>query len=295
MAVRPTTHGLHEDENLITTFTLDRLGRQTAVTDVLGNTTSTTYFKDGQVELDDRPAGRRYPAPLRQAAPPYHGRDRLPGNGEDPALWVWDTVDNRWEKSGGTAISHGTANDRNVIVRVTFNKQGQMTALRDPRGKQTTYAYDLLGRRTGLTDPLSHTWATAYTHPGSGTTRVTLTDPLTFQTRQDFDRAGRLTTLAYLSESPKLTPDVTFTYTKRGEPDADERVGRGHPPCAARRYTYDKAYRLTSAGFDNDGNGTVDQTVSYQYDSGGLRTQPDPARQPQRRLHLQRQGRAGRA
>jgi hypothetical protein len=25
-------------------------------------------------------------------------------------------------------------------------------------------------------------------------------------------------------------------------------------------------------GFDNDGNGTVDETVSYEYDAGGLRT-----------------------
>jgi RHS repeat-associated protein len=30
--------------------------------------------------------------------------------------------------------------------------------------------------------------------------------------------------------------------------------------------------RLTSVGFDNDGNGTVDETVAYEYDAGGLRT-----------------------
>jgi RHS repeat-associated protein len=267
----PTTHGLHEDENLITTFTLDRLGRQTAVTDVMGNTTSMTYFKDGQLDSMTDPLGvvtvHRYDKVRRRttAVTGYQS------NGEDPALWVWDATDNRWEKSAGSAISHGTANDRNVIVRVTNNKQGQMTALRDPRGKQMTYTYDLLSRRTGLTNPLSHTWATAYTNPGSGTTRVTLTDPLSFQTRQDFDRAGRLTSLGYLSESPKLTPDISFTYDKLGSRTL---MSESDGSATVRRTTYaiDKAYRLTSAGFDNDGNGTVDQTVSYQYDVGGLRT-----------------------
>jgi RHS repeat-associated protein len=267
----PATHGLHEDENLITTFTLDRLGRQTAVTDVMGNTTTTTYFKDGQADAMTDMLGvvtlHRYDK-LRRRTTAVTGYQ---SNDQDPALWVWDATDNRWEKSDGTAISYGTANDRNVIVRATFNKRGQLTALRDPRGKQTTYSFDLLSRRTGLTDPLGHTWATTYTNPGSGTTRVTLTDPLSFQTRQDFDRAGRLTSLAYLSESPKLTPDVTFTYTKRGERTL---MSESDGSSTVRRttYSFDKAYRLTSVGFDNDGNGTVDQTVSYQYDAGGLRT-----------------------
>jgi len=39
---------------------------------------------------------------------------------------------------------------------------------------------------------------------------------LTAQTQQDFDRLGRLATLAYLSESPKLTPDVRFAYDAAG-------------------------------------------------------------------------------
>jgi len=37
-------------------------------------------------------------------------------------------------------------------------------------------------------------------------------------------------------------------------------------------YSYDAARRLTSVGFDSDGDGTTDQTVSYQYEAGGLRT-----------------------
>lgn len=37
-------------------------------------------------------------------------------------------------------------------------------------------------------------------------------------------------------------------------------------------YAYDDLHRLASVGFDNDGNGTVDETVSYEYDNGGVCT-----------------------
>ncbi len=38
-------------------------------------------------------------------------------------------------------------------------------------------------------------------------------------------------------------------------------------------FGYDAARRLTAVGFDTNGDGTVDETVSYAYDAGGLRTQ----------------------
>ncbi len=38
-------------------------------------------------------------------------------------------------------------------------------------------------------------------------------------------------------------------------------------------FGYDAARRLTSVGFDSNGDGTVDETVSYAYDAGGNRTQ----------------------
>src|SRR5207244_4096664 len=93
---------------------------------------------------------------------------------------------------------------------------GRALTMRDPRGNQTTYAYDLLNRRTTLTNPLSQAWAMAYADVTGGKSRVTLTDPLTYQTQQDFDRLGRLQTFQYLSESPKLTPNVTFSYDAAG-------------------------------------------------------------------------------
>ncbi len=268
----PQTHGLLDDENLIISFTLDKAGRQTQVSDPLGNATLTSYFKDGQLESSTDPEGTvtqfRYDR-LRRRILAVTGYQ---ANTEDPALWRWDTGDGRWEQSDGTPIQHGTQNDRNVIVLVTLDKAGHQTSLRDPRGNVTQYSHDLLDRRTGLTDPLSHLWATAYENVGNKT-RVTLTDPLTFQTRQDFDRLGRLTGLQFLNETPKNTPDVLFGYDAAGNRVTMNETNDGGATWVRKTaYTYDKARRLTSAGFDKDGNGTLDETVSYEYDAGGLRT-----------------------
>jgi YD repeat-containing protein len=91
-------------------------------------------------------------------------------NGQDPSLWVWDANENppRWEKNDGTAIVHGTNNDQNVIVQVAYDLLGRRTSQRHPRGIRDGLRYDQLGRRITLTDPLSHTWQTAYEDANTG-------------------------------------------------------------------------------------------------------------------------------
>ena len=50
-------------------------------------------------------------------------------------------------------------------------------------------------------------------------------------------------------------------------------MGTGRAPLRKTQFTYDQVRRTTQAQFDNDGNGTYEQAVSYQYDRGSLRTQ----------------------
>jgi RHS repeat-associated protein len=182
----------------------------------------------------------------------------------------------RWEYPTDNPIAHGTNNDQNIIVLVTYDKAGRMTNLRDPRGNLTSYAYDQLNRRKTLTNPLSQAWTTAYENLVTGGTRTTMTYPNggTHQVQREFDRLGRLKSIQYLNESPKNTPDVKFTYTIAGSRTAmSEYTGAGFTNRVREtQYGYDDVRRLTSVGFDNDGSGTVDQTVSYEYDAGGLRT-----------------------
>ncbi len=171
----------------------------------------------------------------------------------------------------GTPILFGTNNDQNIIAQVEYDKAGRLAAQRDPRGKRTTYAYDQLNRQVSLTDPLSHAWLTAYVRLDGGVSRLTLTDPLGTVSQQDNDRLGRLARLSYLNKSPKLTPDITFSYNKNG---SRTRMTEANGASTVRdtRYSYDLARRLKQVDFDINGDGVIDQSVSYQYDAGGLRT-----------------------
>lgn len=197
-------------------------------------------------------------------------------NGVDPASWIWDAWQSRWEDGSNNAINHNSpSNDRNIIADVTLDVSGRQTAIRDPRGNQTTYAYDMLNRRTGLTqppNPTSQTWLTAYADLSGGQSRVTATNPLNHQTEQNFDRLGRVIGINYLNESPKNTPDVVFTYDISGNRTL-MREFDGSTTIRRTEYSYDAARRLSQVGYDNDGNGTVDQAINYEYDRGGLRTQ----------------------
>jgi RHS repeat-associated protein len=268
----PQHNGQFADSDLITSYELDALGRQATVADPVGSETGTVYAKDGQVVSRTDAAGHVT----------YHVYDDLRrlkrviqnyvSNGEDPALWGWDATDDRWEESDGTPIVHGTDKDTNVIVDVALDMVGRRTALTDPRGNATTYSYDQLNRRTGLTNPLNKTWTTAYSDLAAGAgTRTTLTDPLGHATQRDSDRLGRLMNLEYLSESPKVTPDVTIGYDVAGN-RVSMTEDDGSNTVRATQYSYDKAQRLTQVDFDTDGDSVVEQSVSYTYDAGGQRT-----------------------
>ncbi len=270
----PRGHGSRNDRNLITAFAYDAAGRRTRVTDPAGNATTTTYDKDGSVnsttDAEGTVSAYRYDG-LRR-------RNRViqnyVANGEDPSLWVWDTTQSRYETSTGTAIAHNTDNDQNVIVQVTHDLADRMTDLRDPRGNLTRYEYDGRNRRTKRTNPLAHEWRTAYADLSNGGTRTTQTYPGlgsggSYDVTREFDQLGRLSRINYNSAT---TPNVAFNYDIAGNrTQMTERTGTTDNRIT--HFGYDDQRRLTSVGFDSNGDGTVDETVRYSYDAGGLRTQ----------------------
>src|SRR5690606_28416501 len=73
---------------------------------------------------------------------------------------------------------------------------------------------------------------------------------------------------------PANTPDVAFGYDTAGNRTRmTEYGGSGFTsPVRETLYGYDDARRLTSVGFDTNADNSVDETVSYEYDAGGLRT-----------------------
>lgn len=193
-----------------------------------------------------------------------------------PSLWKWSSTNNRWEDGLGNAIDYGANNDQNIIVEVSYDRAGRVLNQREPRGNLTVYEYDQLDRRTKLTNPLNIQWLSSYSDLSGNKTRQTMTYPGlgsgSYAVNRDFDKLGRLQSVAY--GDPATTPDVRFTYDAAGNRQKMSEFSAANFTNRVRETTfgYDDVRRLTSVGFDNDGNGTVDETVSYQYDAGGLRT-----------------------
>ncbi len=312
----PTSNGHNNDRNLITLYTYDLASRQVTVTNPVGSVSTTAYSKDGQVQSITNPENAvtqyRYDD-LRRRTRVIQG---FVDQGEDPALWVWDDAvgQKRWEKSNGTAIAHGTNNDENIIVLVTYDKAGRMIDLRDPRGIVTRYAHDRTDRRIkhiinyvqqGATDPANWVWdatdgrwedgggnlidlnppandrnlirQTRYLDLTTGATQNLLIDPKGITTERNFDRLGRPANIKY--GSPGNTPDVKFTFDAMGNRSKMSEFGpvSNVIPIRTTDYQYDDLHHLKAATFTTDSNadGTPDgpsETVSYQYDAGGLRT-----------------------
>ncbi|CAG0936724.1 hypothetical protein TFLX_05611, partial [Thermoflexales bacterium] len=268
----PEWHGQNADQNLITSLGYDGAGRQIEVTDPTGSKTLMGYDKGGRLLTQTDPLGSittyRYDRLGRRV---LVVQNWAAAGLSDPAEWHWDGT--HWVDGKGTVVAHGERNDRNLPVQVEYDKGGRMLTLRDPRGNRSTYTYDLLDRRRSLTDPLNQRWETAYFNL-NGTTRTEHTNPLQQVTRHDTDEAGRLKRVEYLDESPKLTPDVFFRYDKGGRRvGMDESLDLGSTWVRRTQFSHDLAGRLNQVAFDTDGDGTPEQTVSYRYEAGGLRTQ----------------------
>ncbi len=139
---------------------------------------------------------------------------------------------------------------------------------------QSYVHYDQRNRRTRLTNPLAHEWRTAYADLSNGGTQTTQTYPglatgASYDVTREFDRLGRLNSIDYNSTT---TPDVAFSYDIAGNrTQMTERTGTTDNRIT--HFGYDDQRRLTRVGFDTNGDGTVDETVSYSYDAGGNRTQ----------------------
>lgn len=275
----PAEHGHFNDQNLIMTYTLDKLGRVTAARDVLGQVSTTSYAKEGTVQATADPLGRITSRRYDRLGRLTHVIQNHDYEGEDPSSWKWNASAQEWRESDEiTTIDHNPpVNDLNVIVETEYDEVGRMIARRDPNGNRTEYAYDLLDRRTQLAilpdhPTLERVWETSYADLAGGAgTRVTLTDPGHFDTQREFDRLGRLTRIDYLSESPKLTPDVEFTYDASGSRVLMSETN-GASVIRKTHYLHDDLRRLVAVGFDEDGDNDIDQTVQYEYDAGGQRT-----------------------
>ena len=140
-------------------FGYDTLGRQTSVTDGLGNQVQMTYNNDNQVT----------------------GQRDARGN------WTYFTYD--------TAARLATVTDTgNAVTRAFYDAIGRLTEVRDPLNHSTFYTFDDPNRRITERDHLSRSWINTHDAEGNLITEA-FPDGRTFT--YTYDALGRLDYLNY--------------------------------------------------------------------------------------------------
>lgn len=152
----------------------DSLGRQSALTDRLGNAiqyerddagnTVAVFYPDGTVE--------------RSA---YDGNQNLISSTDRQGRTTQYAYDAR-NRLVSTTYPDGT------VSTTTYDFAGRVIARTDENGHQVTYTYDAGGRATGVTDPLGNTTTSVY---DAADQLVQVIDPLGRVTMFDYDANGR--------------------------------------------------------------------------------------------------------
>lgn len=287
--------------NVRTIYAYNALGATTAITDASGAIQLRAYNPVGWlVSLTDaanRTTSYRYDAlgrPVVRIDPLGHeAHTRYDALGQVSAIvqhWqngVWEPQDaadedlinaREYDAAGRQVAIVDPAGQRTVyrydgldrLVAVVENAGGQQA----PRDVESRYAYDRLGRRTVITDPLNHTRTFQYDAAGRQVAQV---DGLGQTTSYQYDRAGRLVAVSdprpltvshhydlldrlVQTMAPGLAP-ISIRYDVLGR-RAELTDGTG-----TTSYSYDGLDRLETVTTPATGQ------VEYGYDAVGRRTQ----------------------
>ena len=237
----------------VTYYEYDKIGRNTAIVDALGNRTTFYYNAKSQLESMTDPMGRTYTYSyddngnrIKTTYPDgtsvssvYDARGRVTRQSDQHGYntyYVYDGADRLIRVTNAQGIS----------TSYTYDEVGNMTSVTDGNGNVTTYAYDDFGRVIKTTNALGNSAYTTYDKSGNVLTSTDYAGSLTSYTYDSLDRV-----------SSKTTPDgtVSFAYT------ADGKISTVTDNSGVTSFTYDNMDGLTRVDYP-DGN-----YVSYGYDN----------------------------
>ena len=283
----------------MTYYEYDKIGRNTAIVDALGNRTTFYYNARSQLESMTDPMGRTYTYSyddngnrIKTTYPDstsvssvYDARGRVTRQTDQHGYNTYYVYD------GADRLIRVT-NAQGVSTSYTYDEVGNMTSVTDGNGNVTVYAYDDFGRVVKTTNALGNSAYTTYDKSGNVLTSTDYAGNITSYTYDSLDRVSSKTTpdgtvsFAYttdgkISTVTDSTGTTMFTYdlmdglTRVDYPDGNY-VAYGYDnacrltavttPFGATAYEYDLLDRLTRV-VDRNGYATV-----YEYDANGNRT-----------------------
>jgi RHS repeat-associated protein len=225
-------------------LTYDAYGNQTSSTDALGRTTTYTYDVNGNVltrsiQLDA--------STTLTWTYTYNGFQEIL-TAADP---LGNVTTNTYDSAGNlltTTTPPPSGTGSGLTTSFAYDVKGQLTQVTDPNGNATTIAYTTAGLIASVTDAQSNATTFAYDARGN---RTSSTDALGNTTTFAYDATNRLTAI---TQPGNIT--TTFGYDTRGR-----RTSVTDANSKTTSYQYDDADRLLAV------TDAAAHVTSYQYDT----------------------------
>ncbi|GIJ44113.1 hypothetical protein Val02_09990 [Virgisporangium aliadipatigenens] len=271
--------------SVTTTYTLDRDGNPTTVTDPAGKVTNVEYDEAGRVAVTVAPrvmseVSGGTPVEVRPVTMTGYDTFGSVTESKDPNGNVTVTEYDAAGRAVKTILPEYTPPGSSTPIRPTASKTydalGQVTSSTDPFEKVTRYTYDQLGRVVKTTAPNGAESTFTYDMLGD---QLSATDPTGATTTATYDYLGRtVTTSAVVRQDDKhYTTTMTYGYggwlASQRSPDgvtasttynaAGEPVASTDPAGKVTRYEYDAVGRKTKVTVPDGSFSTV------QYDLAG--------------------------
>ncbi|MCI0361774.1 MAG: hypothetical protein L0211_25085, partial [Planctomycetaceae bacterium] len=292
----------------IYTTAYDNLGRETSQIDPLGNVTTFAYNTTGRtttITSPDPDAGGPATSPVTVLT--YDAIGLLVSQ-TDPlsAATTYEFDGARRLKKVTQPDPDGAGSQTSPITQYSYDGVGNLRFVTDPLSHVTEHVYDKSNRRTSTIAPdpdgggLLTSPVTAYAYDAAGRLLLTVTDPLSRVTTNEYDALGRLKKIT--QPDPDGGGPLAVPVTQFGYDAASRQTSVTDPLSNVTSYAYnffDQLTTLTEADPDGAGSLTspvttytynaademlsqtdpLSRTTNYTYDGLGRRTkttQPDP-------------------
>ncbi|AYG78396.1 tRNA(Glu)-specific nuclease WapA [Streptomyces hundungensis] len=263
-----------------TSYTYDKRGLPTSMTDANTNTTNYSYDEAGNLAVTTAPALQVETAggtPVTQRPVTTVGFnafgeavEEVDPNGNQTTT-VYDANGNKVSETLPPYTPAGSSTSITAPSTWTYDSDGNRLTATTPGGQTTSYLYDQMGDVAQITEPNGATLH--YTYDTNGE-KLSLTDGTGASTQATYDYLGRQLTSTRLERYPTartLTTTNSYAVTT-GNPYGANLASTTTPGGVTTAYGYDRAGELTSVT-DAAGNAT-----KYTYDFMGNRqktTLPD--------------------
>jgi YD repeat-containing protein len=208
-----------------TTYGYDAAGNLVQVTDPLGNITTTAYDALGRVtsvtQADPDDAGAQT-SPVTSYVYDANGNTlSITDPNGNVTTSSYDALNRQISRTDPLVYDGISSTNLHPVTTYGYDLNGNLVSLTDPKGNQTTYAYDRLNQKTSETDPIPETGGThpvtTYTYDLVGNL-IAVTDPLGHTTSYLYDHLNRK--IFEIDPSPDgvaAGPVTQYTYDGLGD------------------------------------------------------------------------------